>query len=88
MLSNELFVEKYFLEVLTMNKTELVASMADKAGLSKKDAEKALSRLYAGCRQLPGRLAFILSLRLAAQTRRSLRARSRRTFRDESHSKP
>ncbi len=26
-----------------MNKTELVASMADKAGISKKDAEKALS---------------------------------------------
>ena len=28
--------------VHTMNKTELVAAMADKAGLSKKDAEKAL----------------------------------------------
>ena len=26
-----------------MNKTELVASMADKAGISKKDAEKALT---------------------------------------------
>ncbi len=26
-----------------MNKTELVASMADKAGISKKDAEKALA---------------------------------------------
>ena len=26
-----------------MNKTELVAAMADKAGISKKDAEKALA---------------------------------------------
>ncbi len=42
-LSNDLFVENYFLEVLKMNKTELVASIADKAGISKKDAEKALS---------------------------------------------
>ncbi|HKM20700.1 MAG TPA: HU family DNA-binding protein [Lachnospiraceae bacterium] len=29
-------------EEFTMNKTELVAAMADQAGLSKKDAEKAL----------------------------------------------
>ena len=36
------FVKK-FMEVLKMNKTELVAIMADKAGLKKVDAEKALN---------------------------------------------
>ena len=30
-----------------MNKTELVASVADKAGLTKKDAEKAVNALFA-----------------------------------------
>lgn len=30
-----------------MNKTELVASVAEKAGLTKKDAEKAVSALFA-----------------------------------------
>ncbi|MBP2644595.1 MAG: histone family protein DNA-binding protein [Firmicutes bacterium] len=29
-----------------MNKTELVASVADKAGLTKKDAEKAINALF------------------------------------------
>ncbi|MFA6850884.1 MAG: HU family DNA-binding protein, partial [Selenomonadaceae bacterium] len=29
-----------------MNKTELVASVADKAGLTKKDAEKAVNALF------------------------------------------
>jgi DNA-binding protein HU-beta len=33
----------YWEEIITMNKTELVNSMADKSGLSKKDAEKALN---------------------------------------------
>ena len=31
------------MEVLKMNKTELVAAIAEKSGLSKKDAEKALA---------------------------------------------
>ena len=31
------------MEVLIMNKTELVAAIADKAGIAKKDAEKALA---------------------------------------------
>ena len=31
------------MEVLKMNKTELVAAIADKAGIAKKDAEKALA---------------------------------------------
>ena len=34
-----------------MNKTELVAAMADQAGLSKKDAEKALKIGRASCRE-------------------------------------
>ena len=36
------FVKKV-MEVLKMNKTELVAAIADKAGIAKKDAEKALT---------------------------------------------
>ncbi|MBE7038865.1 MAG: HU family DNA-binding protein [Ruminococcaceae bacterium] len=31
-----------------MNKTELIASIADKSGLTKKDAEKALNAVVAG----------------------------------------
>ena len=33
-------------EEFNMNKTELVAAMADQAGLSKKDAEKALKAFH------------------------------------------
>lgn len=33
----------YFLEEYKMNKTELIAAVAEKAGLSKKDADKALA---------------------------------------------
>lgn len=36
-------VEKFFWRFLKMNKTELVVSIAEKAAISKKDAEKALS---------------------------------------------
>lgn len=36
-------VEKFFWRFLNMNKTELVVSIAEKAAISKKDAEKALS---------------------------------------------
>lgn len=36
-------VVKKIMEVLIMNKTELVAAIAEKAGIAKKDAEKALS---------------------------------------------
>ena len=44
-------------EEFNMNKTELVAAMADQAGLSKKDAEKALKAFaysvrHTGCRYL------------------------------------
>ena len=34
---------KNFMEVFVMNKTELVASIAEKAGIAKKDADKALA---------------------------------------------
>ena len=36
-------VEKFFWRFLNINKTELVVSIAEKAAISKKDAEKALS---------------------------------------------
>ena len=36
-------VEKFLWRFLNMNKTELVVSIAEKAAISKKDAEKALS---------------------------------------------
>ena len=38
-------------EEFNMNKTELVAAMADQAGLSKKDAEKALKERFSSALQ-------------------------------------
>jgi DNA-binding protein HU-beta len=40
-------VTKYDKEDETVNKTELVASVAEKAGTTKKDAEKAINALFA-----------------------------------------
>lgn len=40
-------VAKYDKEEGFVNKTELVASVADKAGMTKKDAEKAINAMFA-----------------------------------------
>ena len=60
-----------------MNKTELIAAIADKAGLSKKDAEKALKaftetvteQLTAGSKVLVGFGTFEVSERAAREGR-------------------
>ncbi|MGN1442481.1 MAG: HU family DNA-binding protein [Acutalibacteraceae bacterium] len=39
-------MENKFLEDNTMNKTELVSAVAEKAGLQKKDAEKAVAAVF------------------------------------------
>ena len=45
--NNDLSSLKKFMEVLTMNKTELIAAIAEKAGISKKDADKAVAAFIA-----------------------------------------
>jgi len=40
-------VTKFDKEETSVNKTELVASVAEKAGITKKDAEKAINALFA-----------------------------------------
>ena len=46
-----LFPEKLFKEATVVNKTELVANVAETAGLTKKDAEKAVSALFSTIQQ-------------------------------------
>jgi DNA-binding protein HU-beta len=44
-------VTKYDKEEGIVNKTELVASVAEKAGMTKKDAEKAINAMFASVEQ-------------------------------------
>ncbi|SFL88876.1 DNA-binding protein HU-beta [Pelosinus propionicus DSM 13327] len=46
MIANKLFVTIFHKEANFVNKTELIASVAEKAGLTKKDAEKAINALF------------------------------------------
>jgi DNA-binding protein HU-beta len=46
MIANKLFVTIFHKEAIFVNKTELIASVAEKAGLTKKDAEKAINALF------------------------------------------
>jgi len=47
MIANKLVVMIFKKEAIFVNKTELVANVAEKAGLTKKDAEKAINALFA-----------------------------------------